>query len=167
MICFELETHSPEQTEALGRLLAKQLRPGHSVALWGDLGTGKTCLVRGLASVIAGAAAVHSPTFTLVNEYRGTTALYHLDLYRLRGAEDLADIGYDDIVGGEGIAVLEWADRAEGRLPTQRLEIHIRHGGGDRRLLRIEDHGILSSDFPRRLQQLLTEFSCRTGAGEL
>jgi len=151
-MAIQIETTAPEQTEAIGRVLAEILPPGTLVALYGDLATGKTCLVRGMASFVGGNEPVHSPTFTLVNQYGETCPLYHLDLYRLDGPEMLADLGYEEVFDGEGLCVVEWAERAEGLLPGEHLEIQLRHAGGDRRALTLNPKGIaLPADLEARL----------------
>ena len=123
MSTLELETDSPEATEALGMRLAACLTPGTVIALEGDLAAGKTCLVRGMARALGiPAESVHSPTFTLVNRYQGHSAkLYHLDLYRLSGADELGELGWEEICEPDGFAAIEWAERAEGFLPERLL----------------------------------------------
>lgn len=106
------ETNSPEETERLGYALAGVLPLGAVVALRGELASGKTCLVRGMAARCARGTPIHSPTFTLVNQYPGSPTLYHLDLYRL-STEEVADLGYEELFEPDGIAVVEWAERAE------------------------------------------------------
>lgn len=133
---IECVTRRVEETEALGERLAPWLPSGAVVALHGELATGKTCLTRGMARYFAGDAPVHSPTFTLVNEYGHDHVLYHLDLYRLNGPDELLTLGYEDIVEADGVCVIEWADRAEGLLPEKRLDVYLEHGGGDTRRLR-------------------------------
>ncbi len=138
-----LETQCPEETERLGLALAKVLQPGTVVALFGGLATGKTCLVRGMAAHFAPGQPTHSPTFTLVNEYGQAPILYHLDLYRLSGPDELADLGYEEIIDGQGICAIEWAERAGRMLPTTALRIRLEHAGGDRRRITIENPGTL------------------------
>jgi len=140
---LEVETHSPEETEALAARVAGLLPGGAFVALYGDLASGKTCFVRGVAAALADAEAVSSPTFTLINEYPGARKLYHLDLYRLTCADELADLGVEDVFEGDGICLVEWAERAAGYLPKQRVEIHCAHGGGDARRIAISDLGVM------------------------
>ncbi len=129
------ETDSPEATHALGRRLAEHLRPGDVVALYGDLGTGKTRLVKGIAAGLGiPETEVTSPTFTLVHEYRGgRLPLYHFDAYRLRRLEEFFDLGYEEYFYGDGVSVVEWADRIEPLLPPHTLRMHLEHLGGDRR----------------------------------
>jgi tRNA threonylcarbamoyladenosine biosynthesis protein TsaE len=153
---FRFETLSPEQTEEAGFLLAGLLPKGTLVALHGDLAAGKTCFVRGMARCFDQHAPVHSPTFTLVNQYGTDMPLYHLDLYRLSGPEELADLGYEEVFDSEGVCVVEWAERAEGWLPEQRIDLHLAHAGGDRRTLHFHNRGIaLPANFEERLQALL------------
>ena len=148
---LELVTHSPEETEALGMALARLLPQGAAVALRGDLATGKTCLVRGMAAHFAQGAPVHSPTFTLVNEYGDATRLYHLDLYRLGGPEEMADLGYEELFDSDGVCVVEWAERAEELLPNQRLDIDLAHGGGDTRRIKMTNHNLLHDGWEQAL----------------
>ncbi len=110
-------SRSPEETRALAAALLAELKPGAVLALHGELGSGKTCFVQGLAAAMGVRQTVTSPTFTLVNEYAGCHPLYHIDLYRLRGAGDLAGLGLDDYLESDGITVIEWAERAEAWLP--------------------------------------------------
>ncbi len=139
----ERTTASAEETESLGQALAPMLPRGCVLALRGDLATGKTCLVRGMARHFAEGVPIHSPTFTLVNQYGHDPALYHLDLYRLGGPGEVADLGYEELFDSDGICVVEWADRAEGLFPVTRVDIELAHAGHDRRRIIIANHGIL------------------------
>ena len=108
---MEFITHSPEETEALGEKLAKILTPGTIVAYRGDLGAGKTAFTRGLARGLDCRERVTSPTYTIVNEYLGgRLPLFHFDMYRLRCADDLFDIGWDDYLERGGICAVEWSE---------------------------------------------------------
>jgi len=105
-------SHSPADTEALGVTIGHAVQRGWVIALSGDLGAGKTQLVRGLARGLGATARVHSPTFTLVNEYGGgRLRLFHLDLYRLETAEQMASAGIEEFLQPEGVSVVEWAER--------------------------------------------------------
>jgi len=105
------ETHSPEQTEAVGTALAKQLTPGTVVAYRGDLGAGKTAFTRGLARGLGAGEPVTSPTYTIVNEYlSGRLPLFHFDMYRLYSADDLFDIGWEDYLERGGVCAVEWSE---------------------------------------------------------
>jgi tRNA threonylcarbamoyladenosine biosynthesis protein TsaE len=111
----EVLTHSPAETEALGEAWGRAAEPGLVVALTGDLGAGKTALVRGLARGLGCAVRVHSPTFTLVNVYPGgRLPLYHLDLYRLDTPEQARAAGLAEYLQPDGVAVIEWAERLLG-----------------------------------------------------
>jgi len=126
-------TGSPGETAALGRALGGLLRGGDLVCLYGELGAGKTTFVQGLARGLGVAEEyITSPSFSLVNEYRGDINLYHIDLYRLRGPQDLEDIGFTEYPG-EGVAAVEWPERAEGLLPEERLEVRMSYAGEARR----------------------------------
>lgn len=138
---MEVVTHSPEETENLGARLAPLLPGGTVLALYGDLASGKTCFVRGLARHFAGQELVHSPTFTLVNEYGEGPRLYHLDLYRLSEDTELVELGYEEIFGGEDVCAVEWAERAGKLLPVRRVDVRFSHLQGDQRRILIEDVG--------------------------
>ena len=148
---LQRETRSAGETIVLGRAFAALLSPGTVVALEGDLASGKTTFVRGMALHFAEGDLVHSPTFTLVNEYGREPRLYHLDLYRLSGPAEVADLGYEDILDAGGISVVEWAGRAEGLLPDQRVDIGFAHGGRDMRVITFTDHGILPENWQQSL----------------
>jgi tRNA threonylcarbamoyladenosine biosynthesis protein TsaE len=131
-------TESEAETMALGARLAQVLVPGSVVLLEGELGAGKTAFVRGLAIGLgAPEEDVSSPTFTLVQEYRGRLPLLHADLYRLSGAE-ADDLGLDEL-GGGGIVAIEWAAKLP-RKPAGAVEVLIEDLGGDRRRITIERH---------------------------
>ena len=133
------ETASAAETLALGERLAAHLAPGDVLALYGDLGAGKTHLVKGVARGLGGdPGAVSSPTFTLVNEVATVPPLYHLDLYRIERPYELEGIGVDELLHGDGVCVVEWPERAEGLLPPHTLRLRLAHLDGDRR--RIERH---------------------------
>ncbi len=117
---MELISHSPGDTESLGEQWGRAATPGLVIALSGDLGAGKTQLVRGLARGLGCPARVHSPTFTLVNEYGGgRLRLFHLDLYRLETPEQIRSAGIEEFLRPDGVAVIEWAERlAKAEWPT-------------------------------------------------
>ena len=146
-----IETHSPLETEALGRRLASLLPRGAVVALYGELATGKTCLVRGMAAHFAPGAAVHSPTFTLINEYGADPVVFHMDLYRLHSPAEAVDLGCAEYFDSDGICVVEWADRAEGLLPEARLDVHLDHAGADCRRITFTNHGALPDGWSAKL----------------
>lgn len=123
---FSVITSSPEQTWRIGETLGRLLKAGDTVCLYGDLGSGKTNLSYGIAlGLEVRDQYITSPTFTFVNEYEGRLPLYHLDLYRIKDPEELENIGFDEYVESDGVALIEWAERAEGDLPVQRLSIYL------------------------------------------
>lgn len=139
----ELITHSPDATERLGELLAGLIPLGSVVALRGDLASGKTCLVRGMARRYSRGEIVSSPTFTIVNQYGTRPALLHVDLYRIDDLDELADLGYEDLFDPEGVCVVEWAERAETLLPERRLDISLEYVDMEERRIRFDDQGVL------------------------
>lgn len=128
---------------ALGKSLAASLKPGAVVALYGDLGSGKTVLTKGIGSALGIAKEnVSSPTFTIVNEYvAGSIPLFHFDAYRIESPEELFDLGYEDYFFGEGICVVEWADRIEALLPEHTIRLQLVHAGDGRRRIRMMEDG--------------------------
>ncbi|MEK7793258.1 MAG: tRNA (adenosine(37)-N6)-threonylcarbamoyltransferase complex ATPase subunit type 1 TsaE [Candidatus Hydrogenedentota bacterium] len=153
---MQLTTRFAERTEALGHALASLIPDGSVIALRGDLAAGKTCLVRGLASAIAPGEAVSSPTFTLVNEYRGPRTLYHLDLYRTTSPREIADLGYEELFDTpDGLCAIEWAERAEALLPARRVDITLEHAGDDERRITIEDRGVMAPGWEAAIQAAL------------
>ncbi|HOJ52326.1 MAG TPA: tRNA (adenosine(37)-N6)-threonylcarbamoyltransferase complex ATPase subunit type 1 TsaE [Syntrophales bacterium] len=114
-----------EETFDLGRLFASCLKKGDVVALRGELGTGKTCFTKGMARGLGVPEeyVVTSPSFTIVNEYPGRIPLYHVDVYRFSGAEELSSIGFEEYVYGEGVTVIEWADKILDFLPPPVLVV--------------------------------------------
>jgi len=115
---------SVEMTQALAERLAALLRPGSTLALHGDLGSGKTCFVTGIARALGISDAITSPTFTMINEYQGRFPLCHMDLYRIREPDELFSLGLDDYLDGNSIVVVEWAERAGALLPEDTIHIH-------------------------------------------
>ena len=119
------QTHSPEETWQLASELAESLDPGTVIALHGDLGAGKTCFIQGLAVALQINEPVTSPTYTLICEYQGKLPLYHIDLYRLSGPEEVLGLGLEEYFESDGLTAIEWAERAEGLLPPDLLHIRI------------------------------------------
>ncbi len=133
-----MTTASAEQTEALGAQLAEGLSPGSVVVVSGDLGAGKTTLIRGACRALGVEAPVTSPTFTIGQRHRGAgTWVSHLDLYRLQGLEGEDPALLDDYLSADAIAFVEWPDAAAGRLGRPAIEIRMRHGGGDAREIEV------------------------------
>ncbi len=126
-------SHSPEQTSEIGRRLAVELRPGDVLALAGDLGAGKTQFAKGIAAGLGIETDVTSPTFTLIHEYPGRLPLYHIDLYRLESEEEVLGIGIDDYLDGDGVTVVEWADKFARLMPKGVRWVRFRALEGDER----------------------------------
>src|SRR5947209_2870694 len=118
-------TRNADETQALGARLAQRLEPGDVLWLSGDLGAGKTTFTQGLGRGLGIAAPINSPTFVLIREYVGRLPLYHIDLYRLDGAREVAALGLSDYLAGDGVCVLEWAERLDARGELPGLHIHI------------------------------------------
>ncbi len=138
----ELITNSQQETVNLGERLAKLLSPGAIVCLIGDLGSGKTSLVKGMAKGLkVSVEKVHSPTFVLMNIYEGKLSLYHFDLYRLEDIKEIEAIGYEEFLYGKGIAVIEWADRLATLMPSEYLRIELKHQDENTRQIEIESVG--------------------------
>ena len=136
-----IATASESETAAVGRELAGTLRAGDVVLLYGDLGAGKTAFVKGLAEGLGVAREeVSSPTFTLVQEYRGgRLVLYHVDLYRLDDPREIIDLGLDEIAAG-GVLAIEWAEKLDREARTtlpHRVAVTIQHGDGDTRTITV------------------------------
>jgi tRNA threonylcarbamoyladenosine biosynthesis protein TsaE len=113
-------SNSPAETEAIGRQLAKEIGVGSVLALKGDLGSGKTVFVKGVVAGLGSRADVTSPTFTIVHEYRGgRLPVYHFDFFRLENPEPVARLGLDDYFFGDGVSLIEWADRFPKLIPQQ------------------------------------------------
>ena len=142
---LEVTTHSAEETIAFGRTLVELLAPPKLILLRGDVGAGKTTLVKGIAAALGAAAEdeVTSPTFTIVHEYVGTKVrLFHLDLYRLETEEQIAVLGIDEMAGYDNSLVLvEWGECFESIVKRARGEIYMEHGEGDERglIVRVQD----------------------------
>jgi tRNA threonylcarbamoyladenosine biosynthesis protein TsaE len=135
---------TPDETRALGRKLGALLQPFDFVALYGELGAGQTLFVKAIAEG-AGAAGASSPTFALVNQYQGRLKLSHLDLYRLAGPAELFALGFDDLLAEPAATLVEWAERAAGALPGDRLEIAFEHHGPESRQAKLSATGARSA----------------------
>ncbi len=138
------ETHSADETRALAAVLGAQLQPGDVVCLIGDLGAGKTTWTQGLALGLGlpESEPVNSPTFTLLAEHPGGRApLYHFDVYRLPNSSGLYDLAFDEYLSGDGVVVIEWADRIADALPAERLDITLTAAGPDVRQITLTAHG--------------------------
>ena len=123
-------THSPEETRAFGRRLAEQLRPGDVLLFYGNLGAGKSEMTRGSAEGLGVSGPVTSPSFTILNVYDdGRVPLYHFDWYRLESAEELYEMGMDEYLGGDGVAVVEWPTQCPEAIPDTHLAVTLKPVG--------------------------------------
>jgi tRNA threonylcarbamoyladenosine biosynthesis protein TsaE len=142
-VVVEKTVAGEEATEELGRELASLLKPGDVVGLYGELGAGKTCLVRGIARGLGvEEGLVASPSFSLINEYPGTFPVYHIDCYRLHLKEAIEELGLEEYLEGPGLCLIEWAERLNS-LPHDRLDIFLEILDENRRRIRLEGHGPL------------------------
>ena len=125
----EILIKNEEDTREFGHQLASHLEPGSVVALFGDLGSGKTTLTKYIGEGLGVEEIITSPTFTVIQEYRnGRIPLYHFDVYRLNGPQDLLDLGYEDYFYGQGVTVIEWADKIQSLLPPGTIYIYLNYG---------------------------------------
>ena len=138
----KLISYSIDETYEIGRKIGSQLKKGYIICMTGDLGAGKTALTKGIAAGLKIKDYVVSPTYTLINEYKGQLPLYHFDVYRLNGCEDMYDLGYEEYFYGDGVVVVEWADIVEDLIPEERLWITIkRTNKEDERIIILEPKG--------------------------
>ncbi len=134
-----LATSSAEETDAAGERLGATLGPGDVVALSGELGAGKTVFVQGIVRALGVATGATSPTFVLVNEYRGRLPVHHVDAYRTESLAELLDLGLPELMDGDGVTVIEWAERLEPLLPARAVRVRIWGVGDEPREITIDD----------------------------
>lgn len=144
-------TESPEATRAIGKSIGKLVVPGDVILLSGTLGAGKTTFTQGILWGLGGTEYARSPTFILVNEYQARIPVYHMDLYRLESIEEIDTLGLDDYLYGEGVCVVEWADKAETYFPAEHLKIRMDVIGNAMRRISISSE---STDGQRFLKAL-------------
>ena len=149
-IDYELISHSPEETQRLGIRIGELASPGDIYLLVGVLGTGKTCLTQGVAWGLDIQEYTMSPSFVLVRELYGRLPLYHIDLYRLDHLEEIADLGLDDYFYGNGVCVIEWAEKGLSLLPAEHLLIEIGYLSDTERSFQIKPSG-------QRYMEMLTQ----------
>jgi tRNA threonylcarbamoyladenosine biosynthesis protein TsaE len=161
---FSVITSSPEQTWEIGRLLGILLKAGDTICLYGDLGAGKTNFAYGIARGLdVQEQYITSPTFTFVNEYQGRVPLYHLDLYRLKGPDELENIGFDDYIESDGVTVIEWADRAADELPVESLSAYFSYVGETSREIGFRGEGERYEKLAAELKRDLERTKLLTG----
>ena len=140
---YNITTQSEKETILLGKKLAKVLKKGNLLCLFGDLGSGKTTLAKGIAEGLGiNKNKIISPSFVLIREHKfRKTNFYHLDLYRLKKISELFNLGYEDYLYPDGITVVEWADRIEGLLPQEYLRIELKHDSENQRSIKLKPKG--------------------------
>lgn len=154
---LDLISHSEAQTRRFGARLGRLVQGGDVICLAGELGSGKTCFAQGVGLGLEIEETITSPTFTLINEYksaRGSLILYHIDLYRVYDPQDTLTFGLDEYLYGEGVCLIEWADRVPQVLPGERLWIALRHIDETKR-------GVLMKASGERYEELLHQFKRR------
>lgn len=156
MARVDLVSDSLQETQEFGASLGQLLRGGELICLEGELGSGKTTFIQGIGRGLGVDGPITSPTFTLVNEYRGENlTFYHVDLYRVESLREIIASGLDGLFFGDGVCAIEWAKKAREIVPLERLWITLRHGGGRRRLISLEAQGstyeTIVGSFQRRL----------------
>ncbi len=156
-----LSTNGPDETIELGRRLGRLLIAGDVVALVGDLGAGKTCLVKGIARglEVPESSYVRSPTFVILNIYPGRCPVHHLDLYRIHSLQEVEDLGTREIFYGEGVTVIEWADKIRSLLPEEHLRVCLDFRNETGRAITVEGIGVRFSERWQALQESLSRFS--------
>ena len=136
-----LRSHSPVETRRIGVALGRHAEAGDVLLLCGDLGAGKTCLTQGIARGLGIQGYVRSPTFVLVSIHHGRLPLYHIDIYRLDHVAEVLDLGLDEYMAGDGVSVIEWADKALEVFPRSSLLVTLDFEGEKERLIRLEPLG--------------------------
>ena len=125
-LILDITTHSAQETHNVGVEFAKQTTPGTVICFNGDLGAGKTTFIKGLCKGLEVMQAVTSPTFTLINEYKGRLPVYHFDFYRIGSDNETFDLGLDEYFYGDGICLIEWPNVIHELLPPNRYEFHLK-----------------------------------------
>ena len=142
---LSLTSNSPADTFSIARALGEALRPGDVVALYGDLGAGKTLFCKGVGEVLGiPSDRILSPTFTIVTEHAGPVLLNHIDVYRLSSTRDADEIGMRELLSGDGVCLVEWAEKIEELLPTDCIRVTFTISGDDRREI-----AVAAPDLPR------------------
>src|SRR5262249_28083772 len=132
-----VEARTPEDTEAAGEALAADLKPGDIVALTGELGAGKTCFTQGIARGLGVRGHAMSPTFVLIHEYHGRLPVHHVDAYLTERLPELLDLGIEELFDGDGVTIVEWADKLTPLLPPRTIHVHIEGVGDEPRAITI------------------------------
>jgi tRNA threonylcarbamoyladenosine biosynthesis protein TsaE len=154
----QFQTHSPSDTLSLGKKIGQHLETGDIVFLFGELGAGKTTLTQGIAQGLGVAKDeyVRSPTFTLVNQYKGKTPVFHIDLYRIGSSRELEDLGLEEVFAGKGVSIVEWAEKLfaseDASIPLMGIErwieVHITIEEEESRKFDVKTHNMGSTEHP-------------------
>lgn len=154
----EIFSFSVEQTYSIGLCLGKILKKGDIVCLTGDLGTGKTALVGGIAKAFSIDSYITSPTFTIVNEYKGKIPLYHFDVYRIGDVDELYDIGFEEYLYSDGVVVIEWAELVKDAIPEENIWIEITkdlNKGIDVRKIKMDFNGERYKEYEKEMDKII------------
>ena len=147
-------TKSPEETKNIGEEVGKLANRGDLLAFYGELGTGKTCFIQGVSRALKVKDYVTSPSFTIINEYQGKIPLFHFDLFRLNNADEILELSYKEYFYGEGLTVIEWAEKIEQFLPKEHLKIAIKFKDRDQRLISFIPQGDRFNNFLEELSRI-------------
>lgn len=146
-------TNNPGETIKLGKKIGKLLKPGFLIGLYGDLGSGKTTLTKGIAQSLGiKENEIHSPTFVLINQYQAKLPLYHIDFYRLENIEQIEELGIEEYLFSDGACIIEWAQKLGKLMPKNHIEIKLVHKGEHKRLIKIMARGVKYKDFIKELK---------------
>ncbi|MFO7294867.1 MAG: tRNA (adenosine(37)-N6)-threonylcarbamoyltransferase complex ATPase subunit type 1 TsaE [Caldicoprobacter sp.] len=145
-------THSEQETVELGQKMGKLLNAGDIVLLYGGLGAGKTVLTRGIALGLGARDMVTSPTYTLMHRYEGKVPVYHFDLYRLSGPDEVLDLGYEEFFYGDGVSIVEWPERLEYLCPEEYVRVEIEIAGEGKREITVDAVGDRYLRFEKELK---------------
>lgn len=152
---FECCSNSQEETEKLGAVIADLLKPGDILTFVGELGAGKTCFIRGIASGLGIHANITSSSFVLLRPFVGRLPLYHFDFYRLESPDELEDIGYEEFIFSTGVSVIEWPEKAGDLLGDEKLVVELRYDEEEpaRRHITFTPHGTRAEEIVSQLAQ--------------
>jgi len=150
---YQITTRSVDETQKLGKIIGKAVKGGTVLALTGDLGSGKTAFVQGLARglEVPDDYYITSPSYTLINEYPGRSPLFHVDLYRISDPVDMEDIGLYEILHNSGVVAIEWADRIEQKLLSDSISIHFELTGDKTRKISITAYDVKNADLLKNI----------------
>ncbi len=147
-------TKSSEEMKNLGKEVGKLAKSGDLLAFYGELGAGKTCFIQGISRGLEVKDYVTSPSFTIVNEYQGKIPVYHFDLFRLDNTEEIFELGYEEYLYGEGLTVIEWAEKVEHFLPKEHLKIYIEFEDRGRRKISFIPQGERFEEYLKELKKI-------------